>query len=348
MSSADAVAVVLLDRRDACTPSSAAPTSAAGFWSLLAGGGERGRRAARADRLGDRPRLGGQPRLADLRPRRALDRLLVRVRGDLLDAVHPAEPRRARHRAARIRIRVPPHRASRAAAGAGRDALRAGLGPDAVLHGTVVGAIAGGRVPVGNAAGDPVTSWLNPLSLVIGALFVATGAYLAAVFLVSDARRAGAPDLERYFATRALVAAIVTGALAVVGLIVLRSEARFVFDGLKGDALPLVIVSFVRDRRARAASPQRPARSAPARGRRGRRRDLGLGRRPAPLSAARDADDRRRRSAEHDAHRSADRLRRRGRRSCCRRSRCSSRSSSAISSRRPRKPGSRPAGHLEA
>jgi cytochrome d ubiquinol oxidase subunit II len=40
---------------------------------------------------------------------------------------------------------------------------------------------------------------------------VATGAYLAAVFLVSDARRAGAPDLERYFATRALVAAVVTG-----------------------------------------------------------------------------------------------------------------------------------------
>ena len=31
--------------------------------------------------------------------------------------------------------------------------------------GTVVGAIAGGRVPVGNAAGDAVTSWLNPLSL---------------------------------------------------------------------------------------------------------------------------------------------------------------------------------------
>ena len=62
--------------------------------------------------------------------------------------------------------------------------------------GTVVGAIAGGRVPVGNAAGDAVSSWLNPLSLVIGALFVATGAYLSAVFLVSDARRAGAPDLE--------------------------------------------------------------------------------------------------------------------------------------------------------
>jgi cytochrome d ubiquinol oxidase subunit II len=111
--------------------------------------------------------------------------------------------------------------------------------------GTVVGAIAGGRVPVGNATGDPVTSWLNPLSLVIGALFVATCAYLSAVFLVSDARRARAPDLERYFGTRALVSAIVTGALAAAGLVVLRSDARFVFDGLKGDALPLVILSVV-------------------------------------------------------------------------------------------------------
>jgi cytochrome d ubiquinol oxidase subunit II len=109
--------------------------------------------------------------------------------------------------------------------------------------GTVVGAIAGGRVPVGNAAGDAVTSWLNPLSLVIGALFVATGAYLSAVFLVSDARRAATPDLERYFRTRAFAAALVTGALAAAGLIALHADARFVFDGLTGDGLPLVIVS---------------------------------------------------------------------------------------------------------
>jgi cytochrome bd ubiquinol oxidase subunit II len=109
--------------------------------------------------------------------------------------------------------------------------------------GTVVGAVAAGRVPTGNATGDELTSWVNPLSLVIGVLFVATGAYLSAVFLVSDARRAGAPDLERYFANRALVSGLVTGALAAVGLVVLRSEARFVFDGLTGDALPLVILS---------------------------------------------------------------------------------------------------------
>jgi cytochrome d ubiquinol oxidase subunit II len=111
--------------------------------------------------------------------------------------------------------------------------------------GTVVGAIAAGRVPTGNATGDQVTSWLNPLSLVIGALFVATSAYLAAVFLISDARRAGAADLERYFASRALVSALVTGALAAVGLVALHRDARYVFDGLTGDALPLVILSLV-------------------------------------------------------------------------------------------------------
>jgi cytochrome d ubiquinol oxidase subunit II len=111
--------------------------------------------------------------------------------------------------------------------------------------GTVVGAVAGGRVPVGNAAGDAVSSWLNLLSFVTGALFVATGAYLSSVFLVSDARRAGTPDLERYFGDRALLAAVVTGALAAAGLVVLHRDARSVFDGLTGDGLPLVVVSVV-------------------------------------------------------------------------------------------------------
>ena len=111
------------------------------------------------------------------------------------------------------------------------------------VMGTVVGAVASGRVPVGNAAGDPVSSWLNLTSLLIGALFVATSAYLAAIFLVSDARRAGAADLERYFTVRALGAAVVAGALAVAGIFELRADARTVYDGLTSDGLPLVIVS---------------------------------------------------------------------------------------------------------
>jgi cytochrome d ubiquinol oxidase subunit II len=131
----------------------------------------------------------------------------------------------------------------------GRALATTGFGLASVLTpfflGTVVGAIAGGRVPVGNATGDAVTSWLNPLSVLIGALFVAAGAYLAAVFLVSDARRAGASDLERYFSTRALVTAVVTGGLASAGLVVLHRDAPYIFDGLTGDGLPLVIVSLL-------------------------------------------------------------------------------------------------------
>ena len=131
----------------------------------------------------------------------------------------------------------------------GRDAAQLLFGLSSILTpffmGTVVGAIVGERVPVGNATGDSVTSWLNPLSIVIGLLFVATSAYLAAVFLVNESRRNAVPDLERYFAARAIAAAIVAGALAVVGLIVTRSKAPFVYDGLTGDALPLVIASLV-------------------------------------------------------------------------------------------------------
>ena len=52
--------------------------------------------------------------------------------------------------------------------------------------GTVVGAVAAGNVPAeGN--GDAFSSWIAPLPLLVGALFVASGAYLAAVFLIADA-----------------------------------------------------------------------------------------------------------------------------------------------------------------
>ena len=109
--------------------------------------------------------------------------------------------------------------------------------------GTVVGAIASGRVPVGNAEGDPLTSWVNAVSLLIGVLFVATGAYLSAVFLVSDARRFGDPELERYFAARALGASVVAGAVAIAGIFVLHADARYIYDGLTSEGLPLVLLS---------------------------------------------------------------------------------------------------------
>jgi cytochrome bd ubiquinol oxidase subunit II len=108
--------------------------------------------------------------------------------------------------------------------------------------GTVVGAVASGEVPAGGG-GDPISSWTGIVPLVTGVLFVAASAYLAAVFLVRDAGAAGDEDLEDYFAGRALAMAVIAGGAAVAGVLALRSDARFVYDGLTGPGLPLVIAS---------------------------------------------------------------------------------------------------------
>jgi cytochrome d ubiquinol oxidase subunit II len=110
--------------------------------------------------------------------------------------------------------------------------------------GAALGGIASGRVPVGNMAGDTVDSWLNPTSVTIGVLAVISGAYISAVYLAGDARRAGLPDLVAAFRTRALGAGVVAGLVAIGALVVLRSDARELFDGLtSGGGLVAVLVS---------------------------------------------------------------------------------------------------------
>jgi cytochrome d ubiquinol oxidase subunit II len=108
--------------------------------------------------------------------------------------------------------------------------------------GTVVGAIAAGNVPPsGDGSAFPV--WIQPLPIMVGGMFVASGAYLAAVFLVGDARRGGDAKLEAYFVRRALNAAVVAGAFAVAGIVTLHSEAHYVYDRLLDQALPLLVLS---------------------------------------------------------------------------------------------------------
>ncbi len=130
--------------------------------------------------------------------------------------------------------------------GPGRRAARTTFALSSILTpffmGTVVGAIAAGEVPAaGN--GDPTASWIGVLPLLTGALFVASGAYLAAVFLVHDSRSASETDNAGYFARCALAAAVAAGALAAAGIVALHADARFVYDGLTGPGLPLVIGS---------------------------------------------------------------------------------------------------------
>ncbi|WP_433263407.1 cytochrome d ubiquinol oxidase subunit II [Actinosynnema sp. CS-041913] len=107
--------------------------------------------------------------------------------------------------------------------------------------GTTLGAVASRRVPPGIAAGDPLTTWWNPTSITTGVLAVAATAYLAAVYLTADARRAGEPALAEAFRLRALVTGVVLGALTFAGLPIVRADAPDLFAGLTGRALPLVV-----------------------------------------------------------------------------------------------------------
>jgi cytochrome d ubiquinol oxidase subunit II len=101
------------------------------------------------------------------------------------------------HCAARRRVRVPLPGAHAPLAGGGVFAIASLLTP--FFMGTVIGSVVTGRV---RGHGDPANSWVNPTSLLTGALFVAVSAYLAAVYLTVDSERAGDAGLRRYFTRR--------------------------------------------------------------------------------------------------------------------------------------------------
>ena len=112
--------------------------------------------------------------------------------------------------------------------------------------GTMIGAIASRRVPPGNAAGHMFSSWLNPTSILVGVLAVATSAYLAAVYLAADARRLGQTDLQQRFRTRALAAGLAAGVIALGGLAVLHSDAHPLYHHLlHGPGLVALVISIL-------------------------------------------------------------------------------------------------------
>ncbi len=109
--------------------------------------------------------------------------------------------------------------------------------------GAVAGAIASGRVPAGGEAGDPWDSWVNPTSVLGGVLAVVAVAYLAAAYLVWDARRLGDEAMVEYFRRRAVGASVVAGLVSFVGVFVLRADAEYLFDELTTRGLPLVLAA---------------------------------------------------------------------------------------------------------
>ena len=154
MSKADVVAGIMLTGATLYAVFGGADFGA-GFWSLVAGGGESGKR----------PRELVGWAIGPVWEANHVWLIFVLVvlwtafsdafAVDLLDALHPAQPRGARDRAARRRLRLPGDGAQ-AARPAWRHSACSGSPPllTPFFMGTVVGAIASGRVPVGNAAGD--------------------------------------------------------------------------------------------------------------------------------------------------------------------------------------------------
>ena len=112
--------------------------------------------------------------------------------------------------------------------------------------GTIVGAIATGSVPFGDAAGAHFGSWLGTTQILDGVIAVFTSAYLAAVYLAADCIRRGELELTRSFRLRALAAGPLAGVLAIAALVALHHSAYPLYhELLEGRALPAVIVSAV-------------------------------------------------------------------------------------------------------
>jgi cytochrome d ubiquinol oxidase subunit II len=112
--------------------------------------------------------------------------------------------------------------------------------------GAAVGGIASGRVPPGYARGDLVTSWLNPTSVAVGLIAVASTAYISAIWLAADARRDGHEDMFDAYRVRALGAAVVAGIFAFAGLIAVRQDAHHLWHGLtRWPGAAAVIVSAI-------------------------------------------------------------------------------------------------------
>ena len=209
------------------------------------------------------------------------------------------DPRRARHRAARRGIR---RSASRPVRLARRRRYGEVFGVASIVApfflAAALGGVASGRVPVGNRAGDPVTSWLNPTSRAVRR---ARGRARP-----RSSRPCSSPPTPAGSASRTSrptsgggrcwpAAAVL--AVALVGLLVLRSDARHVFDGLlAGWGL---VFAADRARRHRgdhgAGGPGRPPRHPADRDRRAGVAGAGLGHGAAAVPAADVAHRRRRR-----------------------------------------------------
>lgn len=109
--------------------------------------------------------------------------------------------------------------------------------------GMIAGAVASGRVTLDGTS--DVSVWTGPTSWVGGVLAVGTAAYLAAVYLAADARRAGHEKLADYCAKRGVVSGSITGVIALAAVPLLANDAETLTDRLQGRAAPLAVLAAI-------------------------------------------------------------------------------------------------------
>ncbi len=116
-----------------------------------------------------------------------------------------------------------------------------------VVLGMSAAAIASGRIRIDGETvhADLVGVWTGPLSWVAGLLSLVMCAFLAATYLTVEAVQHNDNELEGRFRRRALGAGVVAGALAGVGLLVVRADAPILWNGMLEDGWPFVALSAV-------------------------------------------------------------------------------------------------------
>ena len=109
------------------------------------------------------------------------------------------------------------------------------------LLGTVVGAIAAGRVTAPGSRdfyGSFVAPWLAPFPLALGSLSVVAFAFIAAVYLTLEADTL---DLREDFRTRALLAGVLLFVAAAVSMVLALEQAPLIREGLIVSPRALVV-----------------------------------------------------------------------------------------------------------
>jgi cytochrome bd ubiquinol oxidase subunit II len=111
--------------------------------------------------------------------------------------------------------------------------------------GAALGGVLSARVPRDATASNELTSWWNPTSITVGLLAVAMGAFLSAVYLVVEAHRRGLPKLRDYFRVRAAAAGAVGLLLGAAALAALRADEQRMFDRVTGRGWPLIVAGIL-------------------------------------------------------------------------------------------------------